>query len=108
MTKEGILTAVDSGSSETAAAIRQSDRSPCFHGICHHAPLTSSPTTVTSVEGLHQQPVSAAMRGHGFTHTRFACDMQMGMIAEELGIDPLEIRLRNAIDNPSPRATILR
>jgi CO/xanthine dehydrogenase Mo-binding subunit len=34
--------------------------------------------------------------------------MQMGMIAEELGIDPLEIRLRNAIDNPSPRATILR
>jgi 4-hydroxybenzoyl-CoA reductase alpha subunit len=45
-------------------------------------------------------PVSAAMRGHGFTHTRFACDTQMGMMAEELGIDPVEIRRRNAIDNP--------
>jgi len=45
-------------------------------------------------------PVSAAMRGHGFTHTRFACDIQMGMLAEELGIDPVEIKMRNAIDNP--------
>ena len=45
-------------------------------------------------------PVSAAMRGHGFIHTRFACDTQMEMMAEELGIDPVEIRMRNAIDNP--------
>ena len=47
-------------------------------------------------------PVSAAMRGHGFTHTRFACDIQMGMMAEELGLDPVEIRMRNGIDNPAP------
>ena len=47
-------------------------------------------------------PVCAAMRGHGITHTRFACDIQMEMIAEELGIDPVEIRMRNAIDNPKP------
>ena len=45
-------------------------------------------------------PVSAAMRGHGVTHTRFACELQMDMIAEKLGIDPVEIRMRNAIDNP--------
>ena len=42
------------------------------------------------------------MRGHGFIHTRFACDVQMEMIAEELGIDPVEMRMRNAIDNPKP------
>jgi 4-hydroxybenzoyl-CoA reductase subunit alpha len=47
-------------------------------------------------------PISAAMRGHGITHTRFACEIQMEMIAEELGIDPVEMRLRNAIDNPKP------
>ena len=46
------------------------------------------------------------MRGHGFTHTRFACDMQMDMMAEELGIDPVEIRMRNAIDNPEPGETM--
>ena len=40
------------------------------------------------------------MRGHGITHTRFACEIQMEMMAEELGIDPVEIRMRNAIDNP--------
>ena len=50
-------------------------------------------------------PVSAAMRGHGFTHTRFACDVQMAMMAEELGINPVEIRMRNGVDNPEPGET---
>lgn len=49
-------------------------------------------------------PIGAAMRGHGVTHTRFAAEIQMEMIAEELGIDPVEIRLRNAIDQPKPGA----
>jgi len=47
-------------------------------------------------------PIGAAMRGHGITHTRFAAEIQMEMMAEELGIDPVEIRMRNAIDNPKP------
>jgi CO/xanthine dehydrogenase Mo-binding subunit len=47
-------------------------------------------------------PNSAAMRGHGLYHTRFAGDVQLDMIAEELGIDPVAIRLRNAIKNPEP------
>lgn len=47
-------------------------------------------------------PIGAAMRGHGITHTRFAAEIQMGMIAEEVGIDPVEMRMRNAIDNPKP------
>jgi 4-hydroxybenzoyl-CoA reductase subunit alpha len=42
-------------------------------------------------------PISAAMRGHGVTHTRFAAEIQMEMIAEELGMDPAEIRLKNAV-----------
>jgi len=47
-------------------------------------------------------PSSAAMRGHGVYHTRFAADVQLDMIAEELGLDPVEIRMKNAIDNPEP------
>ena len=47
-------------------------------------------------------PSSAAMRGHGIYHSRFAADVQLDMIAEELGIDPVEIRLKNAIENPKP------
>lgn len=45
-------------------------------------------------------PVSAAMRGHGVTHTRFAAELQMEMMAEKLGIDPVAVRLKNAITAP--------
>lgn len=45
-------------------------------------------------------PVGAAMRGHGVTHTRFAAEIQMEMMAEQLGLDPLEVRLKNAIRAP--------
>ena len=47
-------------------------------------------------------PSSAAMRGHGVYHTRFAADVQLDMLAEELGLDPVEIRMKNAVDNPKP------
>lgn len=45
-------------------------------------------------------PVSAAMRGHGVTHTRFAAELQMDMLADELRMDRAEIRLKNAITAP--------
>lgn len=45
-------------------------------------------------------PIGAAMRGHGVTHSRFAAEIQMEMIAEEMGIDAVDFRMRNAIDNP--------
>ena len=45
-------------------------------------------------------PVSAAMRGHGVTHTRFAAEIQMEKMADELGIDPVEVRMKNTIEAP--------
>jgi 4-hydroxybenzoyl-CoA reductase subunit alpha len=39
---------------------------------------------------------SGAMRGWGNLQMRFAADSQLDMIAEEIGIGPVEIRLRNA------------
>jgi 4-hydroxybenzoyl-CoA reductase alpha subunit len=47
-------------------------------------------------------PVGAAMRGHGITHARFAAEIQMEMMAGQLGIGPAEVRMLNAIDNPAP------
>ncbi|MEW6375715.1 MAG: xanthine dehydrogenase family protein molybdopterin-binding subunit [Thermodesulfobacteriota bacterium] len=41
-------------------------------------------------------PVRAPQRGHGAPNFRFAVESQMDMIAEDLGIDPVEIRLKNA------------
>lgn len=45
-------------------------------------------------------PAGAAMRGHGSTHTRFAAEVQINMMAKDLGLDPLEVRLKNAVTAP--------
>ena len=37
------------------------------------------------------------MRGFGAPQTHFAIDVQMEMIAEALGLDPMELRLKNAL-----------
>jgi 4-hydroxybenzoyl-CoA reductase subunit alpha len=41
-------------------------------------------------------PIRAPQRGHGAPKMRFAVESQLDMIAEELGLDPIEIRLKNA------------
>lgn len=50
-------------------------------------------------EGYHvytNKPVGGAMRGHGIPQVRFAVETQLDIIAEKIGIDPLELRLKNA------------
>jgi 4-hydroxybenzoyl-CoA reductase alpha subunit len=42
------------------------------------------------------RPVSGPMRGHGANQPRFAVESQLDMIANDIGIDPAELRLRNA------------
>jgi len=39
--------------------------------------------------------ISGAYRGYGTTQVTMACESQMDIIAEKLGMDPLEIRLKN-------------
>ncbi|MBI4633453.1 MAG: molybdopterin-dependent oxidoreductase [Deltaproteobacteria bacterium] len=41
-------------------------------------------------------PIRTPQRGHGAPQVRFAVESQLDMIAEELEIDPVEIRLKNA------------
>jgi 4-hydroxybenzoyl-CoA reductase subunit alpha len=40
--------------------------------------------------------IGGPMRGHGANQPRFAVESQLDMIAEDLNIDPAELRLRNA------------
>jgi xanthine dehydrogenase D subunit len=66
-------------------------------------------------------PLAGAMRGFGANQPCFAAESQMDRLAAELGIDPVELRLRNAlqpgdqlpttgqrIDLPLPVAEVLR
>ena len=43
------------------------------------------------------KPPCGAMRGHGNQQLRFAIERQMDMIASDLGMDPVELRLKNAV-----------
>ncbi|MGC8659826.1 MAG: xanthine dehydrogenase family protein molybdopterin-binding subunit, partial [Desulfomonilaceae bacterium] len=42
------------------------------------------------------KPPASAMRGFGAPQSLYATEIQMNMAAEELGIDPIDIRLKNA------------
>jgi 4-hydroxybenzoyl-CoA reductase subunit alpha len=46
---------------------------------------------------MTNKPACGAMRGHGAPQPRFAFESLLSMIADDLGIDPIEIRLRNAV-----------
>jgi xanthine dehydrogenase D subunit len=50
-------------------------------------------------------PPAGAMRGFGAVQTCFAYESQMDLLAERLGLDPLEVRRRNALGPGDPVAT---
>lgn len=43
-------------------------------------------------------PACGAMRGHGCPHPRFAFESLITRMAVELGLDPIDVRLKNAMD----------
>jgi 4-hydroxybenzoyl-CoA reductase subunit alpha len=49
-------------------------------------------------------PACGAMRGHGCPHPRFAFESLLTDIAKTLGLDPIDVRLKNAMD-PNSRTT---
>lgn len=46
-------------------------------------------------------PACGAMRGHGCPHPRFAFEAVLDMIAAEIGMDPIDVRLKNAMEPDS-------
>ncbi|MDP2727512.1 MAG: molybdopterin-dependent oxidoreductase, partial [Dehalococcoidia bacterium] len=51
-------------------------------------------------EGAHvytNKPVGGAMRGHGIPQARFAVESNLDSLARDLGMDPVDLRLKNAI-----------
>jgi len=103
VTKDGKLKAVQTKViSDGGAYTRMSPLSNYLTGSCMTLPYHLEHFKTDIYCYFTNNPNSAAMRGHGMYHTRFAADVQMDMIAEELGIDPVEMRLRNAIKNPKP------
>jgi 4-hydroxybenzoyl-CoA reductase subunit alpha len=103
MTKDGLLTAIETRAiADMGGYTSVSPLSLYLVGFATTIPYNLRHYKFDIAGVYTNNPMSAAMRGHGITHSRFACEIQMEMLAEELGIDPLEIRMRNGIDPPKP------
>ncbi len=68
----------------------------------YSGPLACSPYAVASyrfesVRATTNKPACGPKRGHGSVQPRFAVEVQLDKIARELGIDPIELRRRNAL-----------
>jgi len=64
--------------------------------------LTSGPYAVPNFRYRGRRvyttrPPSGAMRAHGGTNTRYSVEVGLDILAEELGIDPFDLRDRNAL-----------
>lgn len=53
-------------------------------------------------------PPSGAMRGHGAVNTRFVKECLIDELAEKMGIDPLDLRLKNLLSENTLTATQFR
>jgi CO/xanthine dehydrogenase Mo-binding subunit len=60
---------------------------------------------VESLAVYTNNPIAGAMRGFGVPQVAFAHESQMDILARELGMDPLQIRRRNALQEGSSTAT---
>ncbi|HUZ81122.1 MAG TPA: molybdopterin cofactor-binding domain-containing protein [Gaiellaceae bacterium] len=60
-------------------------------------PYESPNALIESTAVYTNNPPCGAMRGFGAVQTCFASEAQMDKLAVELGIDPVELRLRNAL-----------
>ena len=47
---------------------------------------------------MTNKPACGAMRGHGAPQPRFAFESLLSMMADDMGIDPVAVRLRNAME----------
>ena len=96
--ENGILTAVkatvisDTGAYASLGA-------PVLQRACTHAagPYNFQTIDISGTAVYTNNPPSGAFRGFGVTQTCFACERNLDLLAEMVGISPWEIRYRNAI-----------
>ncbi len=100
MKKDGTLTALkarliyDSGAFPGAPVLPGS----LFVGGYYKCPNLE----IQGFEVLTNKVSVGALRAPGVHNATFAIESHMNMMAEELGLDPLEVRLRNAVEEGDP------
>ncbi len=75
-----------------------------YNGVLHTAPYEIGAFHYTGARVWTNKPASGAMRGHGAVNSRCAVEVGMDDLAEQLGVDPITLRLANLL--PPHSATI--
>ena len=96
--ENGILTAVKARVISDTGAYA-SLGGPVLQRACTHAagPYNFQTIDISGTAVYTNNPPSGAFRGFGVTQTCFACERNLDLLAEMVGISPWEIRYRNAI-----------
>lgn len=98
MTKDGLITAkdlrilADGGAYQSTSGIALTNPLIMFLALYRIPNVSYEAVRVYTNKGPR-----GAMRGHGNQQLRFADGAQLDWMAEELGLDPLEVRLKNAV-----------
>ena len=104
--KDGTLTAVKMDLIADAGAYNDYTSVVLPRMAIHAAGPYRVANVMLEVRGVHtNNPVSGAMRGFGQPQVAFACERQMDRLANALGMDPWELRIKNALVDGDTSAT---
>lgn len=68
-----------------------------YNGSLLHAPYAIPNMKYDGYRIYTNKPTSGALRGHGAVSNRALFESQLSLVAEQLGMDPIEIRLKNML-----------
>jgi CO/xanthine dehydrogenase Mo-binding subunit len=68
-----------------------------YNGSLLHAPYAIPNMRYDAYRIYTNKPASGALRGHGGLSNRACFETQLDLVAEEMKIDPVEIRIKNAL-----------
>ncbi|MHB1404461.1 MAG: molybdopterin-dependent oxidoreductase [Desulfitobacteriaceae bacterium] len=105
-TKEGVLKALEVEFLADTGAYLSFGPGVVIRAVVHATgPYRIPHVKVTGQAVYTNNPPSGAMRGFGVPQIAFALETQMDLLAEKLGLDPLELRWRNGYVGKDVTAT---
>ncbi|MGE4159025.1 MAG: xanthine dehydrogenase family protein molybdopterin-binding subunit [Planctomycetota bacterium] len=68
-----------------------------YNGVLSNGPFMLPSFKYSGRRLYTNRPPSGAMRGHGSVNARFATETLLDMLAEDIGMDPIDLRLQNIL-----------
>ncbi len=102
-TKEGKVVAIENELISDGGAYMYTSNKVLGNSTITSTGPYNIPNVKTDVYGVYTNHVpGAAFRGFGAPQALFMAEMQMNKLAEKLGMDPVELRLKNALKDGDP------